>query len=283
MRSIDVVHHNAALNPLTKAGKKFWQVNVEGSGVIAEAASRGGVKCFIHTSSSAVFGGVLNSPITNTTPPKPIESYGKTKLAGELLVARICQQNELPLITIRPRAILGAGRLGIFRILFDWIDQGKTIYVIGSGNQQFQFIHPIDLLNAYMLALNLGRPGTYNVGTHEYGTLRQALENLISYAGSRSKVKSIPPWLAISTLRVLDKLGLSPLAPFHYLTYHKEIFFDVTPLLDLGWRPQYSNDDMFRESYEWFKRHRGEGSGAVGSVHRLPTKEKLLWLLRKFS
>jgi nucleoside-diphosphate-sugar epimerase len=284
MKGIDIVHHNAALNPLTKAGEKFWQVNVEGSRIVAEEAVKAGVKSFIHTSSSAVFGGVKASPITSETPPKPIEIYGRAKLAGELAVDEICEQAGLPLITIRPRAILGEGRLGIFKILFDWIQEGRNVYTIGTGNAQFQFIHPIDLMDAYLLALDLGKPGTYNVGTDKFGTLREGLENLIAYAGSDSKVKSFPIWPTINTLRILDWLGLSPLAPFHYLTYHKEIYFDVTPLLNLGWQPKYSNDDMFRESYDWFRHNKEElAAENAASVHRRPAKEKLLWVLRQLS
>ena len=51
---------------------------------------------------------------------------------------------------------------------------------------------------------------------------------------------------------MLDWLKLSPLAPWHYLTYHKPYYFDVTQLLDMGWNAKYSNDDMFKESYDWF-------------------------------
>ncbi|MBW4633808.1 MAG: NAD-dependent epimerase/dehydratase family protein [Iphinoe sp. HA4291-MV1] len=285
MKGIDIVHHNAALNPLTKAGKKFWQVNVEGSRIVAEEAVKADVKSFIHTSSSALFGGVKTSPITQDTPPKPIEIYGKAKLAGELVVDEICEKANLPLITLRPRAILGEGRLGIFQILFEWIEEGRNVYVIGDGNNLFQFIHPLDLMDAYMLALDLGKSGTYNVGTDGYNTLRQALEHLIAYAGSESKVIGLPVGPSIGTLRFLDLLGLSPLAPFHYLTYHKEIYFDVDPLLKLGWKPKYSNNQMLCESYDWFKANKQKLANVenANSVHRRPVKEKLLWLLRQIS
>src|SRR3546814_1074913 len=68
-------------------------------------------------------------------------------------------------ISIRPRATLGAGRLGIFQILFEWIRENRNVYVIGSGGNRVQFIHAHDLMDFYMLALDSGRPGTYNVGT----------------------------------------------------------------------------------------------------------------------
>src|SRR5262249_47600654 len=142
---------------------------------------------------------------------------------------------------------------GIFQILFEWIRENRNVYVIGEGNGLFQFVQAHDLMDAYLLALDHGQPGVYNVGTDRFGTLREALENLTCYASSTSKVKSLPEALTIGSLGVLDKLGLSPLAPWHYLTYHKPFYFDVSKLLALGWKPRYSNDEMLRESYDWFR------------------------------
>jgi len=82
MKGIDVVHHNVALVPLTKSGKKFWEVNVDGSKIAAEEAVKNNIKNFIHMSSSAIFGNVKNFPINNNTPVSPIEIYGRAKLAG---------------------------------------------------------------------------------------------------------------------------------------------------------------------------------------------------------
>src|SRR5512137_1561210 len=64
MRGIDIVHHNVALVPLTKSGKKFWEVNVEGSRLAAQEALKAGVQVFIHMSSSSLFGAPLACPIT---------------------------------------------------------------------------------------------------------------------------------------------------------------------------------------------------------------------------
>jgi nucleoside-diphosphate-sugar epimerase len=283
MQGIDIVHHNVALVPLTKSGNKFWQVNVEGSQIAAKAAAKAGVQGFIHMSSSALFGDAT-CPITNNTKPKPIEIYGRAKYAGELAVREVCNQEKLPLIVIRPRTILGEGRLGIFQILFEWIQENRNVYVIGSGNIKFQFVHALDLMDAYLLALDLGKPGIYNVGTNQFGTLREGLEHLIRYAGTKSQVKSLPESLTIGTLRLLDIVGLSPLAPWHYLTYHKPFYFDVEPLLQLGWKPKYSNDEMFQESYNWFQENYNQLiAEKAGSAHRRPVKEKLLWLLKQIS
>ena len=283
MRGVDVVHHNAALVPLTKSGVEFRSVNVDGARTVAEVAASCRVRAFVHMSSSAIFGVPERVPITLATPPAPVEIYGRSKLAGEQAVAGACAEGGVPLIVIRPRTILAPSRLGIFQILFEWIREGRDVYVIGSGNVPFQFVHADDLMSAYLLALDQGRPGTYNVGTDQFGTLREALGNLIRVAGSRSRVRSLPERTTIAALRALDVLGLSPLAPWHYLTYHKAFYFDIDPLLRLGWRPAYSNDRMLQESYQWFLEHGKEGSGGGSSPHRKPVKESILRLIRFFS
>ena len=268
----------------TKSGKKFWDVNVIGSQIAAEEALKAKVDGFIHMSSSALYGAVDQFPINNQTPIKPIEIYGEAKLAGENIVKKILNNSNMPLIIIRPRTILGDGRLGIFQILFDWIKSNVNVYVIGSGNVKFQFLHAHDLIDAYMLAFDQERSGEYNVGTDRFGTLREALENIISYAGSTSKVRSLPIGLTIGTLKFLDFLRLSPLAPWHYLTYHKEFYFDVSPITNLGWIPKYSNDKMFEESYDWFIDNLNSEILKKGnSPHRKPVREIALKIVKWLS
>jgi nucleoside-diphosphate-sugar epimerase len=283
MAGVDIVHHNAALVAQTDAGKKYWAVNVEGSRIVAEEAASAGAKAIVHTSSTAVFGIPNEAPITHRTPTLPVEPYGRSKLAGEQVVDEIGSKNNMTVITIRPRATLGAGRLGIFQILFEWISENRNVYVIGSGDIGFQFIHAFDLMDFYMLALDAGRSGTYNVGTDDFGTLRGDLERLIAYAGSNSKVKSLPENLTINTLRLLYWLRLSPLVPWHYMTYHKACYFDVTPLLDMGWKPRYSNMAMLQESYDWFINTGTEELGQDRSPHRSPLAQRALWLVKKIS
>src|SRR3546814_17996508 len=89
---------------------------------------------------TAVYGIPPAAPITAETPLRPVEPYGKSKLAGERIMAEICGRPGIPLITIRPRATLGAGRLGLFQILFELIRENRTVYVIGRCGNRVQFI-----------------------------------------------------------------------------------------------------------------------------------------------
>jgi nucleoside-diphosphate-sugar epimerase len=284
MRRVEVVHHNVALVPLTKSGDEFWSVNVVGTTIAAEEAAKASVGTFVNMSSSSVFGVPDKLPITNSTPLHPGEKYGRAKLAAELEANRVATETGLRLITIRPRTILGQGRLGIFQLLFEWISEGRNVYVLGSGKNLYQFIHASDLIDAYMMVLASGKTGTYNVGTDRFDSMRGTLESLIQHAGGPSKVRSLPTGLAVPSLKILDRLHLIPLAPYHYLVYQRDVYFDITSLLELGWRPCYSNAEMFAESYDWYIENRARSpEGVSAATHRMPVRQGALRILKWLS
>jgi len=281
VKGVDVVHHSAALVPLTKAGKLFHEVNVEGTRIVAEEAARANVSYFVHTSSSTVFGCPSTSPVSNEKPLEPVEEYGISKLGAEIVAKEVSDKSGMPLIVVRPRTMVGVGRLGIFQILFEWISENRNIYVIGDGRNKIQFLHGDDLIDCYMFLCEKKRPGFYNVGTDRFESLETTLGNLINHAGSKSKIRHLPKNLTMQGLAWLDTLGLSPLAPWHYLTYSEDFYFDMNPLLELGWKPRYSNDEMFRIAYDDFVTNYDKSGDASGnSAHRKRVKEKILWLLK---
>lgn len=284
MRGIDYVHHTVALVPLTKAGDRFHTVNVGGTRIALEAARKAKVKMFANMSSSAIFGSPDVMPITLDTPMRPIEIYGRAKYEADQLVLKAGQEG-MAVSTIRPRTIVGTGRLGIFEILFDWIKDNANIYIIGSGNHLFQFVHNDDLCEVSVQSCLQEKPGIYNVGTDRFGTLREDLGALIKHAGSRSRIKSLPVGPTITTLRTLDHMKLSPLGPWHYLTYHKAFYFDIEPVKRaLGWAPKYSNQEILCSSYEWFIAQQGKTAEAGHtSMHKKPVKQGLLRLLKAIS
>lgn len=288
VEGVQYIHHNAALVPLRKAGDLFWQVNVEGTRNVLEAAKACGVQHISHMSSSAIFGSIRPSdcPITHDTRTRPIEAYGRSKLAGEEILRReTARPDGLSCSILRPRTIIGTERLGIFQILYEWISEGRNIYVIGDGNNLFQFAHVEDLVAVSIETAMERKRGVFNIGTDRYGTLRQALEHLCRHAGTSSRVVGLPVALAIPPLWLADKLRLSPLAPWHYLTYHKPFHFDLSQeFARLRWRPKYSNEEMLENSYDWYIRNRAQMHDTAGaSVHRGAVKQRLLHLLKRLS
>jgi len=281
---IDVAFHNVAQVPLAKDKNLFWSVNRDGTKNLLEACAYRTVKKVIYTSSSAVYGIPKSNPVTEETVPTPIEAYGKAKLAGENLCWEYAR-NGLDVTIVRPRTIVGHGRLGIFQILFEWIYQGENIPVLGDGKNTYQFVHADDLAEACVQASMLKGADAFNCGTDRFGTMREVLEHLCRHAGTGSNVKSLPLWPMVTAMNLSSGLGISPLGAYHASMYGRSIYFDISKARTrLGWVPRYSNNEMFVESYEWYLTNRIAVLTATddASYHRSAVKQGALKMLHWF-
>lgn len=276
-RGVDVVFHNVAQVPLAKDLELFESVNCQGTRNVLEASFNQGVGKVVYTSSSAIFGVPKKNPVTEFTHPMPGEEYGLAKYKGELMCAEYVGKG-LDVSIIRPRTIMGHGRLGIFQILFEWIREGANVPVLGSGDNIYQFVHADDLAEGCILASERTGPATYNCGTDRFGTMRQVLESLCAHAATGSEVRSVPMAPAILGMKLTSALGLSPLGAYHSLMYGRSMYFDIAKARnELNWQPRFSNEEMFAESYDWYVNNREMVLAQTGgSHHRSAVKQGIL-------
>jgi nucleoside-diphosphate-sugar epimerase len=281
---VEVVFHNVAQVPLARDRDLFESVNVGGTALLLKACENAGVTKVVHTSSSAVFGVPQENPVTRSTEPRPVEPYGRAKLDAELL-CRAAASRGLDVSVVRPRTILGHGRLGIFGILFDWIADGASVPVLGSGDNLYQFVHAADLADACRRAGERPGPAVYNVGAERFGTMRAGLEALCEHAATGARVRSLPAGPTAAAMRLSSALGASPFAPYHWIMYGRSMWFDIEPAREeLGWQPRWSNEEMLCDSYDWFLEHRhtGHPTGHQGvSAHRRSARQGLLRLVKR--
>ncbi len=280
VEGVDVVFNNVAQVPLAKDEELLRTVNVDGTVLLLAECMRAGVRKVVHTSSSAVFGVPRSNPVLPTTVPSPAESYGHAKLAAEWACLDAVR-NGLDVTIVRPRTILGHGRLGIFGILFEWVADGADIFVLGDGCNRYQFVHADDLADVCTLAGAKAGPDVFNVGTDRFGTMRESLEALCAHADTGSKVRSLPAGPAALGMRAAAGLHVAPFAPYHWLMYSKSLWFDIQHVRDaLGWQPTFSNEEMLADSYDWFLANRAGTNDASKSHHRTIAKQGALKLLK---
>jgi nucleoside-diphosphate-sugar epimerase len=277
----NVIYHCVAQVPLAKDKELFHSVNVTGTENLLKAALDAKVKKVIYISSSAVFGVPKSNPVTEQTVPSPGEAYGRAKLEGEDL-CRDFMKRGLNVSVIRPRTIMGHGRLGIFQILFEWLRTGYNVPVLGGGANVYQFVHADDLADACILAADHPEATLYNCGTDRFGTMRQVLEHLCAHAKTGSKVTNVPMAPAVALMKLTSAIGLSPLGPYHAMMYGRSLYFDIAKARDeLGWKPRYSNEEMFVQSYEWYLKNRETILHEHGaSHHRSAVKQGVLSMVK---
>ncbi len=278
-RGIDKVIHTAAKVPISKVGAQFSQVNVGGTENVLKACLRNKVQKIVHLSSSAVQLSDIN-PVDEAAPYRPIGAYARSKVDAE----KVCKAyitRGLKVDILRPRTVVGPGRLGIFNILFDWISGGKKIYITGNGRNKIQFLHSEDLAACCYLASLDNHSEIYNIGSKDFASIREDLRFLIDHAGTGSGIISLPVKPAILLLGILDILRLSPLASWHYRTFHKDFYFtNAKAGRLLGWQPQYGNHDILIAGYDSYLKIKEKNEVGYGASHRKALKQGVLKFLK---
>jgi nucleoside-diphosphate-sugar epimerase len=280
-----ILVHAAAALPIRGSRDEIRSVNVDGTLTLLSAAVAAGVGRVVFISSTAVYGVPEKHPIEEDDPLVGVGHYGESKIEAEE-VCRAFMRRGLDCVILRPKTFVGPERLGVFEILFDWIREGRRIYVLGNGSNRYQLLAVDDLVAAIRLAADkrAAEGETLNVGAREFGTVRSDLQALIDRAGSPSRITPVPVKPAEITLRALELAHLSPLAEWHYKTAHRDSFVDVARAQRvLGWKPRLSNAQALIETYDWYLAHRDDLAGTAGITHRVPWDQRALGLLKRVS
>lgn len=279
--NIKFIHHNVAQVPLAKDKRLFHSVNIDGTKNLLNSAVSSNVGKVIYTSSSAVFGVPHSNPVDEEYIPHPVEPYGLAKYNAEL-IAKDFVNRGLNVSILRPRTILGHGRLGIFQILFDWIKNGYNIPVLDDGKNIYQFIHADDLAEISFLISQTLKPETYNAGATKFCSMRESLEALCNYAETGSKVVNFPFKFADICMNISSNLGLSPLGKYHSLMYGRSLYFTNHKVMkELKYQTKFDNISALCDSYDWYIRNYETVKNLTnGSPHQKFVKQGILKLLK---
>lgn len=190
-------------------------------------------KKIVFTSSSVVYGEPTIIPTPETYGPlKPISIYGASKLACEALVSGYVGTFGIEAVIFRLANVLGPS--SGHGVIFDFLDklrrsEGKTLEILGDGNQNKSYLYIDDCINALIFALNQFDSGLeiFNVGSDD-----QVDTNTIA------KI-------------IIDELGLSPKIKYSsesndgrgWIGDVKNMLLSTDKLKKIGWKINYSSKD----------------------------------------
>lgn len=180
---VDAVCHLAARSLVRESFERpaeYQQVNAAGTRVVVDAltskaAESGEPVSFVHASTHAVYGAPERQPVVEDTPLSPVSPYGQSKVDAESVVAAAASAGVFNAVCLRLFNVAGAvdGRTDteqtriIPKTLAVAAGRAPLLEINGDGGAVRDFVHVEDVADAFLLALNACRPGTYaiyNVG-----------------------------------------------------------------------------------------------------------------------
>jgi dTDP-4-dehydrorhamnose reductase len=143
----------AEQNPL-----RAHAVNVDGPRLLAEAAQETGAE-LIHFSTQYAFDGepVGRPPYTINDETRPVNNYGRTKLAGEAAVRLVCSRSYI----IRTSWVYGSGKNSFLCTVHGDLKKGKRVRVIDDIWSSTTYVE--DLIDRCLDIIGRRRYGTYHV------------------------------------------------------------------------------------------------------------------------
>jgi len=209
LRTHDIfaVMHFAALLDVGESVRepaRYYRNNVTGALAVLEAMAAESVKLFIFSSTCATYGEPIETPITESHPQNPINSYGETKLAVERALPHFERAYSIKSIALRYFNAAGAdpdGEIGedhspeihLIPRAIDAAMGGPGLLVFGDdyptpdGTCLRDYVHVTDLADAHVRALDAladtGRSGAYNLGTGHPHSVREVIEAVARVTG----------------------------------------------------------------------------------------------------
>jgi len=199
--SFDYVYHLAAYaaEGLSHFIKRFnYANNLIGSVNLVNAAIIHNVKCFVFTSSIAVYG-ATQSPMSEEMIPIPEDSYGISKLAVEQELRVSHEMFGLEYVVFRPHNVYGERQnigdryRNVVGIFMNQILRGEPMTIFGDGTQQRAFTHIDDV--APLIAASIDFPAArnqiFNVGADVPHTVNQLAEMVSQAMGQSCNINHI--------------------------------------------------------------------------------------------
>ncbi len=284
LEGIDAVVHSAMALPLYKENE-ILTTGIDGTKILIEEAFEKGVERFVHISSTAVYGIPDHHPLYEDDKLDGVGPYGKAKVAAEKICTEF-REKGMCIPILRPKSFIGPERLGVFALLYDWAYTGHNFPMIGKGNNRYQLLDVEDLCTAIYLTLTLDKEkvnDTFNIGAKEFTTMKEDYQAVLDKAGYGKKIIGLPEKPIIFTLRILEKLKLSPLYKWVYETASKDSFVSIEKAEKiLGFTPKYSNKDALLKNYQWYLENLDSFKYQAGVSHRVPWKQGILSFAKLF-
>jgi UDP-glucose 4-epimerase len=204
---VEAVFHLAGLATVRESRSDplaYWSTNAAGTLNVLNGMATAGVTRLVAASTCAVYGEPVAQPIDEQAVTAPTSPYGSSKLAADLAVADFAATGRIGALSLRAFNISGAAyghadreltRL-IPKLLSVQRGEAPEINVNGDGSAIRDFVHVLDMAEAFVRALDACVPGVwraYNVGSGQRTTVREVIGTVEAITGRPVPKRHLPP------------------------------------------------------------------------------------------
>ncbi|MFI1866571.1 UDP-glucose 4-epimerase GalE [Streptomyces jumonjinensis] len=236
--SYDGVLHFAACSQVGESvakPEKYWDNNVGGTMALLAAVRAARVRTLVFSSTAAVYGEPVRTPVAESDPTAPTSPYGASKLAVDHMLTGEAAAHGLAAVSLRYFNVAGAYRgLGerhdpethLIPLLLDVaLGRRAAISVYGDdyptpdGTCVRDYIHVADLADAHLLALGAATPGGHlicNLGNGSGFSVREVVDAVRRITGhpvpetAAPRRPGDPAVLVASAVAARERLGWEP-------------------------------------------------------------------------
>jgi UDP-glucose 4-epimerase len=237
----DGVLHFAALALVGESvthPERYYRTNVGGTLNLLEAMAEAEVRRLVFSSTCAVYGQPDEVPIPEQAPPRPVNAYGASKLAVDMMIGHFCLAHDLGAVSLRYFNVAGASGqhgedhhpethlipniLGAAMGTKPYVEIFGTDYPTPDGTAIRDYIHIDDLSTAHLLALDGARTGEhriFNLGNGSGFSVREVIASAATVTGAEIPTREAPrrpgdpPMLVAASQKIRSELGWEPTKP----------------------------------------------------------------------
>ncbi|MCB0321932.1 MAG: SDR family NAD(P)-dependent oxidoreductase [Bdellovibrionales bacterium] len=258
----EYVFHIAALFRQAKhPDQVYYDINVEGTRNVLDAAEQGKVRRVVHCSTVGVHSHIPNPPADEAEDYRPGDIYQVTKCEGEKLALERFRSGRVEGVVVRPAMIWGEGDLRMLK-LFRGV-QRRRFPIIGSGKTLTHWVYVHDLVQGFLLAAT--HPEAAGQIYIFAGRRPASIEELVETIADKAGVSPLPVRIPAGPMQALGSMveavcvpfGIEP--PLHRRRvdfFTKDRSFDTTKAqTELGYRPAQDFEQEVENIFNWYREH----------------------------
>lgn len=257
----ELVYHLASpFGDLLQPDDVYWDVEVNGTRNILEAAEQHGIRRVVHCSTQGVHGSLSETPGDENSSMVPRDYYCYSKVEGE----RVCQEflaRGLDIVIVRPTSVYGPGDLRGWLSLYRMVARGWFL-MIGDGKTLNHPVYVENLVDLFELAGNVpeAKGRVYLAGDEHPVTLTQLVRGVGLALGTRVRIVRFP-WYELAqvgatVVEVVSKgFGVKPPVFRRRLSWFRtnRAFRIERAKQELGYQPRVPLREGLARTAAWYR------------------------------